>query len=47
MHRIVFAVLLTTFALGLGACNYVEEFYATQCASLGGTWGGSGCEGKL
>ncbi len=48
MNRIILAVLLATFAVGLGACNYVQDFYAARCTEWGGTWNGSdGCDGRL
>jgi hypothetical protein len=48
MYKIAFAILLATFALGLGGCGYVEDFYAARCTDWGGTWAGSGgCQGSL
>lgn len=48
MRMLILAVLLATAAAGLGACNYVEQFYASQCTQWGGTWNGAdGCAGQV
>ena len=47
MRKIVLALILSCFALGLSACKDVEGFYAARCADLGGTWSPGNCAGQL
>ena len=50
MRKIMLALILSCFAVGLSACKEVEGFYADRCKDIGGTWSSAGtgkCDAEL